>query len=77
MPLCSIFQSSAPRSDLGPLEQDLEGIPEMSFAAVVSQLMAERVKTAPVVYSDDVLEAMESYKTGFIEPVVFDNMFNR
>jgi hypothetical protein len=39
------------------------------------QLMAERVRTAPVVRSDEDEEALRMYKSGFIEPPLFDAMF--
>lgn len=62
--------------DRPPIEQLLADIPEISFADTVHQLMSQRVKTAPVIHSDEAIEAMETYKTGFIEPAVFDAMFH-
>lgn len=73
----AVLQSSAPGPPRDPIEQRLEDVPEMTFAAVVSQLMADRVKTAPVVRTDEELEDMELYKTGHIDPPVFDAMFER
>lgn len=47
----------------------------MSFGAISSMLMKEKVKAAPVVETDEELEKREIFKSGFIEPQLFDVMF--
>ncbi len=49
----------------------------MSFASTVSMLMAQRAAAAPVILTDEAVEALEVFKRGFIEPDMFDTIVTK
>lgn len=49
----------------------------MSFASTVHLLLSQKLRSAPEVVSDADIEAVETFKRGYIEPVVFDSVVER